>query len=209
MRDYGSEQQVEQFRGALILLQEPIFHKSVWKGAPSGAPADVSIKMGFTGIPEAPSHIAALLWGKRFVAPRSQRLGSGLEVEAVAHDEEGRRRIVRFIIPTSILHSSSMAASTAGSARLVAAVFSTLYVLGVPDKVIQRILRHSNIAVIMDFYVKAMDPDVVAAMAKLEAHLAARCPEKACSGAVSGVAALPDTYGTVNPASGAVEELIN
>jgi integrase len=51
-------------------------------------------------------------------------------------------------------------------------VASNLYSLGVSDKVIQRILRHSNVNVTMTHYVKPMDADVTGAMAKLEAQLA-------------------------------------
>jgi integrase len=40
--------------------------------------------------------------------------------------------------------------------------------LGVDDSVIQRILRHSNIATTQTFYIKAVAPDVRDAMTKLE-----------------------------------------
>jgi integrase len=43
-----------------------------------------------------------------------------------------------------------------------------LYSLGVPDKLIQRILRHSNINVTMTSYVKAVPEDVKQAMKKVE-----------------------------------------
>jgi len=43
-----------------------------------------------------------------------------------------------------------------------------LYRLSVPDKTIQRILRHSNVNIRLGYYVKTASPDVVAAMAKLE-----------------------------------------
>jgi Phage integrase family len=45
--------------------------------------------------------------------------------------------------------------------------------LGVPDKVIQLILRHSNVQVTQNHYIKPADADVVAAMGKFEAKIAA------------------------------------
>ena len=45
---------------------------------------------------------------------------------------------------------------------------SNLYRLGVPDMVIQRILRHANVATTQAHYVKTSDPDSRAAMRKLE-----------------------------------------
>ena len=45
---------------------------------------------------------------------------------------------------------------------------SNLYRLGVPDMVIQRILRHANVATTQAHYVKTSDPDARAAMRKLE-----------------------------------------
>jgi integrase len=44
---------------------------------------------------------------------------------------------------------------------------SNLYRLGVPPKVIQAILRHSDVSTTMNYYVKSQDEDVRAAMAKL------------------------------------------
>jgi integrase len=44
---------------------------------------------------------------------------------------------------------------------------TNLHHLGVQDKVIQRILRHSNVSVTQDCYIKAADKDVEAAMEKL------------------------------------------
>ena len=49
---------------------------------------------------------------------------------------------------------------------------SNLYRLGVPDKVIQAILRHSNVNVTLEYYVKSASADVVAAMGKFEEELA-------------------------------------
>jgi integrase len=45
---------------------------------------------------------------------------------------------------------------------------SNLYRLGVPDMVIQRILRHANVATTQAHYVKTSDPDARAAMKKME-----------------------------------------
>jgi len=44
--------------------------------------------------------------------------------------------------------------------------------LGVPDKVIQAILRHSNVSVTLEYYVKSASADVMAAMGKFEEELA-------------------------------------
>jgi integrase len=48
---------------------------------------------------------------------------------------------------------------------------SNLYRLGVPDKVIQAILRHSNVNVTLAYYIKSASSDVLAAMAKFEEKL--------------------------------------
>jgi len=48
---------------------------------------------------------------------------------------------------------------------------SNLYRLGVPDMVIQRILRHSNVATTTTYYIKTMSEDVRAAMSKLEREI--------------------------------------
>jgi integrase len=45
---------------------------------------------------------------------------------------------------------------------------SNLYHLGVPSKVIQAILRHSNVSVTESYYIKPMGKDVLSAMADLE-----------------------------------------
>src|SRR5207253_11522729 len=45
---------------------------------------------------------------------------------------------------------------------------SNLYHLGVPEKVIQAILRHSNVSITMTYYVKPLAQDVCDGMAKLE-----------------------------------------
>jgi integrase len=48
---------------------------------------------------------------------------------------------------------------------------SNLYRLGVPDVVIQRILRHANVSTTTGYYIKTASPDVKAAMSKLEAEI--------------------------------------
>jgi integrase len=45
---------------------------------------------------------------------------------------------------------------------------SNLYRLGVPEKTIQRILRHANVSTTSNYYIKTADDDVQEAMAKLE-----------------------------------------
>ena len=45
---------------------------------------------------------------------------------------------------------------------------TNLYRLGVKDKTIQAILRHSNLSLTMNSYVKSVSPDSVAAMQRLE-----------------------------------------
>ena len=49
---------------------------------------------------------------------------------------------------------------------------SNLYRLGVPDLVIQRILRHANVSTTATYYIKTAATDVRSAMAKLESHIA-------------------------------------
>src|ERR1035437_4471910 len=70
-----------------------------------------------------------------------------------------------------------------------------LYRLGVPDKVIQAILRHSNVNVTLGYYIKTQTPDVVAAMGKFEAEIAAHD--------------FGDTHRTLNRTSGAMPESVN
>ena len=45
---------------------------------------------------------------------------------------------------------------------------TNLYSLGAPDKTVQTILRHSNVAVTMQYYVKPVAAESHAAMRKLE-----------------------------------------
>lgn len=48
---------------------------------------------------------------------------------------------------------------------------TNLHQLGVPDKIIQRILRHSNVAVTQNCYIKTADSEVAAAMHQFERSL--------------------------------------
>jgi integrase len=48
---------------------------------------------------------------------------------------------------------------------------SNLYRLGVPDMVIQRILRHANVSTTATYYIKTAAEDVRKAMTKLENHI--------------------------------------
>lgn len=72
---------------------------------------------------------------------------------------------------------------------------TNLYRLGVPDKVIQAILRHSNVNVTLGYYVKTQSEDVIAAMNRFEAEMAAHD--------------VRDSKGTVNHHSGAMPKSVN
>jgi integrase len=48
---------------------------------------------------------------------------------------------------------------------------TNLYRLGVPDKIIQRILRHANVAVTQNCYIKTVDSEAAAAMQQFERSL--------------------------------------
>ena len=76
---------------------------------------------------------------------------------------------------------------------------TNLYSLGVSDKIIKRILRHSNVNVTLDYYVKPMSGDVLSAMANLEENF-----EKE-----TAAHALRDSDRTLKPASGAMPESVN
>lgn len=76
---------------------------------------------------------------------------------------------------------------------------SNLYRLGVPDKVIQRILRHSNVATTLAYYIKPSSPDVVAAMASFEQSVDQQTAAHAAQ----------DCFGTVKAGSGATPESVN
>ena len=67
-----------------------------------------------------------------------------------------------------------MSASLSGTAGtpLGAGLGATYTGLGVPDMVIQRILRHANVSTTATYYIKTAADDVRNAMAKLENHIA-------------------------------------
>jgi integrase len=67
---------------------------------------------------------------------------------------------------------------------------SNLYRLGVPDIVIQRILRHANVSTTAAYYIKTAADDVRNAMAKLETMIPVSKENEAQS--------LRDTFGTLN-----------
>jgi integrase len=67
-------------------------------------------------------------------------------------------------------------------------VATNLNRLGVPDKIIQRVLRHSNVAVTQAAYIKPEDKDSKAAMEKFESALTAtQLPPKARVQPIKGV----------------------
>jgi integrase len=73
------------------------------------------------------------------------------------------RRVIR---PTLALHGVTWHGFHAARRGLA----TNLHRSGVQDRIIQQILRHSSIAVTMRSYVKAVNEDVVSAMAKIEEH---------------------------------------
>lgn len=56
-------------------------------------------------------------------------------------------------------------------ARGTAGLGSNLYALGVPEKVIQQILRHANVATTNTYYIKTDSDQVTSAMKKLQQAL--------------------------------------
>jgi integrase len=77
---------------------------------------------------------------------------------------------------------------------------SNLYRLGVPDIVIQRILRHANVSTTATYYIKTAADDVKSAMARLESSIPA-APEAAT--------ALTDTYRTLKENPTTVSTAVN
>jgi len=73
---------------------------------------------------------------------------------------------------------------------------SNLYRLGVPDMVIQRILRHANVSTTATYYIKTAADDVRVAMSKLENNIPA--PKT-----------LTDSFGTQNSDSRAIPASVN
>ena len=56
---------------------------------------------------------------------------------------------------------------------------STPYSLGVDDVMVQQILRHKDVQVTRDHYIKTNSDQSIAAMAKLESALTASCADRA------------------------------
>jgi integrase len=77
---------------------------------------------------------------------------------------------------------------------------SNLYRLGVPDMVIQRILRHANVSTTATYYIKTAADDVREAMARLESSIPS---------AIQAPETLTDTFGTPNLDSAAVPATVN
>jgi len=73
---------------------------------------------------------------------------------------------------------------------------SNLYRLGVPEMVIQRILRHANVSTTATYYIKTAADDVKHAMEKLENNIQQTMP------------AVPDTYGTQQPREQATDQTV-
>ena len=72
---------------------------------------------------------------------------------------------------------------------------SNLYRLGVPDMVIQRILRHANVSTTATYYIKTAADDFRNAMAELEQSVPLNEPH--------------DTFGTLKHDSGVVPTSVN
>jgi hypothetical protein len=74
---------------------------------------------------------------------------------------------------------------------------SNLYRLGVPEMVIQRILRHANVSTTATYYIKTAAEDVKSAMTKLESSIPVASE------------ALTDTYRTVKEHPSTVSTAVN
>jgi len=68
---------------------------------------------------------------------------------------------------------------------------SNLYRLGVHDKVIQKILRHSNLSTTMGFYVKSTASDVTEAMQQFEQNIAEKLEAQNLQGSDRALKAVP------------------
>jgi integrase len=85
----------------------------------------------------------------------SSALGKPLNLDALAHD------VIRPALKSAKLNWHGWHAFRRGLA-------TNLHRLGVSDETIQRILRHSTVAVTQNCYIKTADADAVAAMRSLE-----------------------------------------
>ena len=73
---------------------------------------------------------------------------------------------------------------------------SNLYRLGVPDIVIQRILRHANVSTTASYYIKTASDDVRKAMLSLQAQID-DLTDNSPNGLRTGATALTDETGSV------------
>ncbi len=64
-------------------------------------------------------------------------------------------------------------------ARIQARLASTLYGLGVDDVMVQQILRHKDVQITRDHYIKTSSDQSIAAIAKLESALSPLCADRA------------------------------
>jgi len=76
---------------------------------------------------------------------------------------------------------------------------SNLYRLGVPDMVIQRILRHANVSTRATYYIKTATDDIGVAMTKLEQNIATPATQEN----------VQDTNGTLTHSGTSVSESVN
>jgi integrase len=70
---------------------------------------------------------------------------------------------------------------------------SNLYRLGVPDMVIQRILRHANVSTTATYYIKTAANDARDAMAKLEHRISVSAQEQDKTHDLAGAHETPQT----------------
>ncbi len=80
----------------------------------------------------------------------------------------GMQRIVADVIRPALVGSG---VEWHGWHALRRGLATNLHELGVPDKIIQRILRHSNLGVTQSCYIKTTDPQAVEGMKKLEREI--------------------------------------
>jgi len=80
----------------------------------------------------------------------------------------GMQRIVADVIRPALVGSG---VEWHGWHALRRGLATNLHELGVPDKIIQMILRHSNVGVTQSCYIKTTDPQAVEGMKKLEREI--------------------------------------
>ena len=79
--------------------------------------------------------------------------------------------------------------SGTGGTHSVVALQTNLHDLGIDDKTIQAILRHSSVSATQKCYIKTLPPQSVAAMNKLESAL---CSERALEGVSESIPHRPN-----------------